>query len=92
MPEIKVKSAFSIETKVYLVLTEDEARALKSICIYGPDEFVKWFYAHQGKFYLQPHENSLRSLFQTVRNELPKQLRKIDKIKEYVVSQLKNGQ
>lgn len=82
MAEIKLKSATQVDIKIHLVLSEDEARALEAICGYGPDQFVKWFYKNLGKFYLQPHETAMRSLFDTVRSELPKQLRKADEVKK----------
>ncbi len=80
--EVVVKSQSVVECKVILVLQEDEARALEAICGYGPDKFVEWFYSNLGKHYLQPHEKGMRSLFETVRKELPWELRKVDDIRK----------
>lgn len=84
MAEIKSYSATQMDYKVLLSLTEGEARALEAICGYGPDEFVKWFYKSHGKHYLQPHETAMRSLFARVRESLPMELHKIDKVKTFL--------
>lgn len=84
MADIKVISNTVVKYNVHLTLSEEEARALEAICGYGPDRFVKWFYVNCGKSYLKPHEDGMRSLFSTVRNELPKQLNKINKVREFI--------
>jgi hypothetical protein len=53
----------TVEAKVYLELTEGEAKALSAICGYGPKEFKEWFYRNMGKHYLQPFEKHLDTLF-----------------------------
>ena len=68
----------SISAKVYMVLTEVEARALLSITVYGADEFLKVFYQHLGKAYLKNHELGLRSLFKSIK-PIEFELKKIDK-------------
>lgn len=80
MSETKIKSVSStkLSFEVRLTLTEGEARALDAIVGYGPDAFVKWFYANLGKSYLKPHENDMRSFFETVRVEMSRELSKID--------------
>ena len=78
----EIKSGAAIKGEILLKLTEDEARALDAICGYGPDQFIKWFYANHGKHYLQPHEKAMRSLFDTVRSELGKHLRKFDEARK----------
>lgn len=83
MAETILKSESLIKGEVLLVLSEGEARALEAICGYGPDEFVKWFYKYHGKHYLQPHEKAMRSLFSTVKDQLPKHLTKLDKAREH---------
>lgn len=57
----------TVEAKLYLELTEGEARALAAICGYGPKEFLEWFYRNMGKHYLQPFESSIPTLFQKAR-------------------------
>lgn len=84
MSQVKAVSNIAVDYKIHLVLSEEEARAFHAIVGYGPDQFVKWFYRNLGKHYLQPHEKAMRSLFDTVRNTLPMELHKIDKMKKFV--------
>lgn len=79
MEKKTVRSSAKIEGRVLLSLTEEEARALDAIVGYGPNEFVKWFYKNLGTVYLKPHEIAMRSLFETLRTELPQHLSKFDK-------------
>lgn len=53
----------TIEVEITFRLTEIEARALEALAGYGTDAFLKVFYEHMGRHYLQPHEAGLRSLF-----------------------------
>lgn len=82
MNQEAVRSIAKIEGHVVLYLTESEARALDAIVGYGPDVFVKWFYANLGKHYLKPHEVAMRSLFDTCRRELPKHLSKFNEARQ----------
>jgi hypothetical protein len=56
-----------INGSVTLEITEEEAYALNALVGYGVDPFLKMFYEHMGKAYLEPHEKGLRSLFDSVR-------------------------
>lgn len=56
-----------IKGEVTLVMSEEEAKALDALVGYGPQNFLKVFYEHLGKAYLEPHERGLRSLFESVR-------------------------
>jgi len=78
MAEIIVKSTASVEVKVVLVLTEEEARALYNITVYGTKTFLGWFYRNLGKAYLQQHEKGFISLFDTIGKELPKHFKRAD--------------
>jgi hypothetical protein len=78
--EIKSTSQFNVQ--IQLQLTEDEARALEAIVGYGVEEFLKCFYEHLGKHYLEPHEKGVESLFETIKNELPKHLQKADDVRD----------
>lgn len=60
-----------IELDVALKLNESEVRALEALAGYGTDAFLEVFYTHMGRHYLKPHEAGLRSLFDTIRSELP---------------------
>lgn len=57
-------------------------RALEALAGYGSDGFLKVFYQHMGRAYLEPHEVGLRSLFETIRTELPPILCRADSAKK----------
>lgn len=82
-PEVpKIQSASTLQVEVVLRLTEAEARALKEITGYGIDPFLKWFYEKLGTHYMKPHESGLRSLFETIKRELPPHLNKADRARK----------
>ena len=64
---VNQKVSVRVETKIVLELTEVEARALDGIFGYSVDAFLKVFYAHMGRSYVEPFEAGVRSLHQTVR-------------------------
>jgi len=74
----KVRSTSQFSAQVILVLTEQEARALKEIVAYGTKSFLEVFYKNLGKCSLQEHEEGVKSLFETIRTELPHHLTKMD--------------
>jgi hypothetical protein len=84
MAEVKILSKVEMSFDVLLKLSEEEARALEAIVGYGPDQFVKWFYKNLGKHYLKPHEDAMRSLFSTVRQELGFRLHDINEVKKAI--------
>lgn len=71
-----------VEIHVTLSLNEEEARALEAIVCYGADSFLKCFYEHLGKHYLQPHEKGLRTLFDGVSETLAPILSRADKARK----------
>lgn len=86
----EVKSTSSIDIHVILKLTEVEARALEAIVGYGIDPFLETFYKHLGKAYLQDHEAGAISLFNTVREEIPKHLKRADDARDIWRNAAKN--
>jgi len=78
----KIKSASEFSAKVFIELTEVEARALEAIAGYSVKDFLRIFYEHLGKSYLQPHEKGVASLFSTIKGEIPKHLSRIDKTRK----------
>lgn len=70
-----------LDLDVALVLTEPEVRALDALTGYGVKSFLEVFYERMGEYYLKPHEDGLRSLFDTVRSELPPILKRLDAAK-----------
>lgn len=53
--------------EVVLIISESEARALDALAGYGDDAFIKQFYEHLGKHYMEPHEKGLRLFLKTIR-------------------------
>jgi hypothetical protein len=60
-----------ITLDVALKLNESEIRALDALAGYGAKVFLEVFYEHMGRAYMEPHEAGLRSLFDTIKAELP---------------------
>ncbi len=60
-----------IDVDVNLKLTMAQVQALEALAGYGADAFLESFYKQMGKYYLQPHEAGLRSLFAAIQSELP---------------------
>lgn len=80
----KIKATSKLDFKLTLELNEVEARALEAIVGYGDKNFLKVFYEHMGKHYLEPHESGLKSLFETIKSELRPHLHKFDKVREAI--------
>lgn len=72
----------SINLDVSIKLTESEVRALDALAGYGADAFLTEFYQKMGRHYMEPHEAGLRSLFDTIRSELPPIMRRLDAAKQ----------
>lgn len=71
-----------IELLVTIALSEQEARALDALVGYGDDAFIKAFYEKLGEGYMRDHEAGLRSLFTSVRSQLPGWLGRIDMVRK----------
>ena len=78
----KIKSTSNLDFKLTLELNEMEANALNQICNYESKDFLKVFYEHMGKSYLQPYEDGIISLFKTVKEELGQHIYKINKVRK----------
>ena len=72
----------TVGVDISLKLTEPEMRALEALAGYGSDSFLKVFYQQMGRAYIGPHEAGLRSLFETIKTELPPILRRADAAKK----------
>lgn len=75
---MKIESESTMEFTVVLRMTEQEARALNAITVYGIKSFLEVFYKSLGKSYLEKHEEGCKKLFATVSKELPKHFNRID--------------
>ena len=71
-----------IDVNVGLKLSMDEVQALDALAGYDTDGFLEVFYKQMGKSYLSPHEAGLRSLFDTIRSELPPIIRRYKSAKQ----------
>ena len=80
MANTNVKTQIDLDIKITLELTIPEAKALNEMVKYGTKAFLEGYYKQLGKSYLQPHERGVISLFETVKNTLPSELYKVDKI------------
>lgn len=65
--DVKTTIAFTVKCE----LTESELRALDALVGYGFDNFLKCFYEHLGKAYLEPYERDLRQLFDKIESLRP---------------------
>jgi len=72
-----------VEFKVYLELTEAEARAFEAIIGYGWEPFATFFYKSLGSYYLKPYEKAAKSLF-SQRQDIIYQLYNIDQVRKAV--------
>lgn len=71
-----------IELQVTLALNESECRAFDAMVGYGIDQFIKVFYEHLGKAYMEKHEGGLRSLFTCVSQVMPVAISRVDKARD----------
>lgn len=79
-----------MEFSVFMKLREPEARALHELTVYGFDAFKKVFYEHLGSHTMKPQEEGLKSLFDSIRKEIPKHLSRIDKTKKIFIDENPN--
>lgn len=71
-----------IEVDVDIKPSMTEVQALEALAGYGTKAFLEVFYKQMGKHYLEPHEAGLRSLFDTIRSELPPIIRRYQSAKQ----------
>jgi hypothetical protein len=75
----KISLSHNITISAKIELNESELRALDALIGYGTDPFLKVFYKHMGKHYLEPYENGLRALFKNIGETVRPPLARIDK-------------
>lgn len=90
MEKIKGVAKAHVEFTITFTLTKSEAQALDAIVGYGTDPFLKVFYEHMGKAYLEPHEKAMRNLFERVKNDLPREVGKIETATKAINEALKD--
>lgn len=78
----KIEGYGNLQLEVKFTVDEIEARALDALVGYSDDEFLKAFYERLGSHYMKPHEKGLRSLFKSIRDQMPTILNKIDRARK----------
>lgn len=89
MSKIDAKAKVDVSFSINFNLTIGEAKALDAIVGYGVEPFLEVFYRSMGRAYLQPHESEMKKLFERVKAELPKEIRKIDTAESAIKESLK---
>lgn len=79
MAEINSNAKLILEVK--LTLSEEEAKALNALTVYGSDKFLEVFYEHLGRNYLEDYEDGLVSLFNSVKDKLSIILKQNDNLR-----------
>ncbi|MEE8289739.1 MAG: hypothetical protein V3R25_10045 [Nitrosomonadaceae bacterium] len=78
MASVKAKSTLTMSSTVTLELSGVEAAALNEMTGYGIESFLDGYKRQLGEHYIRPHEAGLRSLFETIGANLPREIRKIE--------------
>lgn len=84
----KLTQRATIDLSVVFELSEAEVGALDALAGYGTDAFLKVFYEKLGQAYMTPYEAGLRSLFESVRDQLPPMLRAAKTAREAFAKQI----
>lgn len=77
----KITTHPQITLEITFTVNEQEARALDGLTGYNMDEFLKFFYEHMGSHYLKPHEEGLRTFFESIREIVRPELAKVDAVR-----------
>lgn len=86
MNQDDIKINTTVEIKATISLNEGDLRALDAMAGYGIEPFLKVFYEKLGKHYMQPYEANLRTLFKTIKADVPQALSKIDGARKTLLS------
>lgn len=76
----KTDFEINVNIKVTVELTLEEARALNAITTYGSKAFLEGYYKQLGRSYLSPFESGVTSLFSTIQDRLPDQIKQAREI------------
>lgn len=80
----KIIGKGNVGLRLFFEVDEIEARALDALSGYGDDAFIKVFYEHLGKSYMQKHEDGLRSFLKSIRDFVPGELSKVDEARKAI--------
>jgi hypothetical protein len=67
MTIMKIQGIPTVKLDIAIRLTEEEAGALGAMAGYGDDAFIRVFYEHLGRAYMEKYEAGLRSFLKTAR-------------------------
>ena len=73
----------AVSFTITVELSEEEARALAVLPSYGADSFLEFFYEKLGRTCLEPHENGIKELFETIKS-LYSELASIDRVRGFI--------
>lgn len=79
----KIKQRGTVTVVGDFTFNEAELRALNALVGYGEDAFLKVFYEYLGTTYMKPHEQGLRSVFKSIKEEVPMILAKLASAREH---------
>lgn len=78
-----------LNVSIHFEVDELEARALEDLAGYGDDAFIKAFYEHLGKSYMEKHEQGLRRFLQTIRTAVAPGLHDIQEARQLLENRRK---
>lgn len=81
---MNIKSSIQVDTKIYLEVNMQEASALFDLAGYGYDAFIAVFYEKLGESYMRQHADGLKTLFESIKKELPIYIATAEKIEEMI--------
>lgn len=87
----KAVSKPTLSVSMTFEVNEIEARALDALAGYGDDAFIKAFYDHLGKTYMENHEDGLRSFLASIRSTVAPAIRDVDSARQFLEKTKKKG-
>ena len=85
---MEVKSQSKMEFSMTFTVSEEEARALNALTVYGFKSFTEVFYEKLGVTYMKPHHKGLESLFETIKKNIPPHLARMSNTRKTFNSNL----
>ena len=82
MAKLESTSTVGVNVQTTFTVTEEEARALDALAVYGDNAAIEAFYKGCGKHYLQPYEAGLRSFLKTIRQVVSPALNAADEARK----------
>lgn len=80
----KITAVPKLGINIQFQVDESEARALEALSGYGDDAFIKNFYEFLGRYYMEPHEQGLRSFLKSIREQVSSPLSRMDEARKFL--------